>query len=239
MRVHVLFFGIVKEITGMAEESFEAPAGCDTEALFAHYLERFPKLAAMRSDILLARNQKFVRRPEPLAEGDEIALLPPVSGGSDGYLREIEDAAAGIFVALTRSPVESRTLAARILRPEDGAAVHFEGVVRNNSHGRPTEFLEYEGYEPMALEAMAAIARQLTAEFAIGRVAMVHRLGRLEIGETSVAIVVTAPHRKPAFEAALEAINRIKRSVPIWKKEHFAGGETWVEGEWDESLRSR
>jgi MoaE-MoaD fusion protein len=106
--------------------------------------------------------------------------------------------------------------------------------VRNNTKGRPTLFLEYECYETMAVKMMKEIGGEIAGSFEIGRIGMVHRLGRLEIGEASVAIVVTAPHRKAAFAAALEGINRLKRLVPIWKKEHFADGEVWVEGEWDE-----
>jgi molybdopterin synthase catalytic subunit len=107
-------------------------------------------------------------------------------------------------------------------------------VVRNNTKGRPTLFLEYECYETMAVKMMAEIGGDIAGSFEIGRIGMVHRLGRLEIGEASVAIVVAAPHRKAAFAAALEGINRLKRLVPIWKKEHFADGEIWVEGEWDD-----
>jgi molybdopterin synthase catalytic subunit len=112
-------------------------------------------------------------------------------------------------------------------------------VVRNNTKGRATKYLDYECYEPMAIKMMAEIGLAIASEHAIGRIALVHRLGRMEIGETSVAVVVTAPHRRPAFEAALEGINRLKRMVPIWKKEYFADGEVWVEGEWDEKLLSR
>ena len=108
--------------------------------------------------------------------------------------------------------------------------------MRNNTRGRPTRFLSYECYEPMALKLMARIGREIAAGREIGRVAMVHRLGRMLVGETSVAVLVTAPHRRPAFEAALEAIDRLKRTVPIWKKEHFADGEVWVEGEWDRDV---
>jgi MoaE-MoaD fusion protein len=96
--------------------------------------------------------------------------------------------------------------------------------------------LDYECYEPMAVKMMAQIGGEIAASFAIGRIAMVHRLGRIETGETSVAVVVTAPHRKPAFEAALEGINRLKRTVPVWKKEYFVDGEVWVDGEWDDSV---
>jgi molybdopterin synthase catalytic subunit len=123
----------------------------------------------------------------------------------------------------------------RIQRPTDGAVVAFEGVVRNNTKGRATKFLDYDCYEPMALKMMAQIGREIAGGFAIGRIAMVHRLGRMEIGEASVLIAAAAPHRRPAFEAALEGIDRLKKLVPIWKKEHFADGEVWVEGEWDET----
>jgi molybdopterin synthase catalytic subunit len=111
--------------------------------------------------------------------------------------------------------------------------------VRNNTKGRVTKFLDYECYEAMAIQMMAQIGREIAASHAIGRIGMIHRLGRMQIGEASVVIVVTAPHRKPAFEAALEGINRLKRLVPIWKKEYFADGEVWVEGEWDESVLGR
>ena len=114
--------------------------------------------------------------------------------------------------------------------------IAFEGVVRNNTKGRATRFLDYECYEPMAIKTMMEIGHDIASRHAITRIAMVHRLGRMEISEISVLIVVSAPHRKAAFEAALEGINRLKKLVPIWKKEHFADGEVWVEGEWDESV---
>jgi molybdopterin synthase catalytic subunit len=148
----------------------------------------------------------------------------------------VAETPAGHFFALTREPIDTRALAARLLRGEDGAAVHFEGVVRNNTKGRPTLFLDYDCYEPLAIRTMEEIGLDIAARHAIGRIGMVHRLGRMEIGEASVVIVVTAPHRKPAFDAALEGINRLKKLVPIWKKEYFEDGEVWVEGEWDSSV---
>jgi molybdopterin synthase catalytic subunit len=153
------------------------------------------------------------------------------------FLQEIRDPAGHLF-ALTRSEIDSQTLARTLQRPEDGAVATFEGIVRNNTKGRMTRHLEYECYEAMALKQMAGIGREIAAAFAIGRIAMIHRLGRLEIGEASVAIIATAPHRKASFEAALEGINRLKREVPIWKKEFFEDGEVWVDGEWDERLIS-
>jgi molybdopterin converting factor subunit 1 len=236
VRVKVLFFGMLKDIVGRSEDQIEMADGARVDTVFTRYAHDYPRLTDLESSIVLACNQEFCDRSAAVREGDEIAFLPPVSGGSGPYTHEIRDADTGCFFALTREPIDTQGLARQLLRGEDGAVVDFEGVVRNNTKGRATKFLDYECYEPMAVKMMAEIGREILAGHAIGRIAMVHRLGRLQIGEASVVIVVTAPHRKPAFEAALEGINRLKRIVPIWKKEHFADGEIWVEGEWDESV---
>ena len=182
----------------------------------------------------MARNQEFAEPTTPLAEGDEVAFLPPVSGGAQ--CRPAGDLPRPAL--LRPDPPRHRYpgVIARLLTGAEGAVVTFEGTVRNNTKGRATLCLDYECYESMALKMMAQIGREIAAAHEIGRVAMVHRLGRMLIGETSVAVIVTAPHRRPAFEAALEGINRLKKLVPIWKKEHFVDGEVWVEGEWDENV---
>jgi molybdopterin synthase catalytic subunit len=231
VQIRVLFFGLLKDICGGAEDRIELPAGSTAGAVFEHYAAAFPKLRQMASSIVLARNHEFATPREPLSEGDEVALLPPVSGGS---LHEIGDA-EGHFFALTRDRIDARDLENKVLQGYDGAIVTFQGVVRNNTRGRATLRLEYECYEAMAIRKMAEIGREIAAQYAVSRIAMVHRLGMMEIGEASVVIVVAAPHRKPAFEAALEGINRLKRLVPVWKKEFFADGEVWVEGEWDQN----
>jgi molybdopterin converting factor subunit 1 len=251
VRIRVLFFGIVREIVGLREEAIEVPGGSRLQDVFAAYAQRFPKLGEASASIVLALNQQFAPSAAAVNDGDEIAFLPPVSGGTstnapagDARLAVVQinatqlitDAETGNFFALTRDAVDGAALARQLLRGEDGAFVNFEGVARNNTKGRATRYLEYECYESMAIKVMAEIGREIARSFAIGRIAMVHRLGRIEIGETSVAVVVTAPHRKPAFEAALEGINRLKRLVPVWKKEYFADGEVWVDGEWDESV---
>jgi molybdopterin synthase catalytic subunit/molybdopterin converting factor small subunit len=233
MRVKVLFFGMLKDIAGRVEEQVELAPGARLSTLFEHYAGEFPRLRDMAGSIVMARNHEFSPLSTALAEGDEVAFLPPVSGGADPYTHEMADG-QGNFYALTRLPIDSREAAERILRGEDGALITFEGTVRNNTKGRPTRFLEYECYEAMAIKMMAGIGSEIARTFEIGHIAMIHRLGRLEIGETSVSIIVTAPHRKAAFAAALEGINRLKRVVPIWKKEYFSDGEVWVEGEWDE-----
>lgn len=231
MRVRVLFFGLLKEVAGAAEERLEVADGATLGAVFEHYAARHPRMREMAGSIVLARNQEFASPDSPVADGDEVAFLPPVSGGCGGYLEEIRE--NGHLFALTREAIQPGAIAQSLLCGEEGAVVTFEGTVRNNTNGRRTRFLEYECYRPMAIRTMARIGAEIAGQYAIGRIAMVHRLGRLLIGETSVAVVVTAPHRKPAFEAALEGINRLKRLVPIWKKEFFADGEVWVEGEWD------
>lgn len=235
MRIRVLFFGILKDVAGRAEESLEVPEGGKLGDVIDEYARRFPRVAEMSASIVLARNEQFAEANTPLAEGDEVALLPPVSGGSGPFVQEISEP-EGHWFALTREPIDAKCLAVRLLRPEDGAVVSFEGTVRNNTNGRRTLYLDYECYEAMAIRVMADIGRDIARSYPIGRIGMVHRLGRIEIGETSVAVVVTAPHRKPAFEAALEGINRLKRLVPIWKKEYFEDGAVWVEGSWDDSV---
>jgi len=230
---------MLRDITGCAEESIEVDPGVRVESIFERYAGRFPRLKELASSIVLASNHQFCDRSEMVRENDEIAFLPPVSGGSGRYTQQIFDAEPGHFFALTREPIDTAVISKQLLQGLDGALVNFEGVVRNNTKGRTTELLDYECYEPMAIKTMADIGRELAQSHAISRIAMVHRLGRMQVGETSVAVIVTAPHRKPAFEAALEGINRLKRLVPIWKKEHFTDGEIWVEGEWDESVLSK
>jgi len=134
-------------------------------------------------------------------------------------------------IELMRAPIATEEFARHVRNPEDGAIATFDGCVRNHSHGRATLYLEYEAYEPMALEKLRGIAAQVHARFAIHRVAIAHRLGRLEIGDTSVFIAVSAAHRAPALEACRWAIDTLKRTVPIWKKEFFADGAVWAEGE--------
>jgi len=132
---------------------------------------------------------------------------------------------------LVRTAIDPAALVRHVRAGQDGAIVNFDGFVRNESHGRETEYLEYEAYEPMALSKMREIGAQIHERFAIHRVAMVHRLGRLEIGETSVFIAVSAPHRAAAFDACRYAIDVLKRTVPIWKKEYFQDGAIWADGE--------
>jgi MoaE-MoaD fusion protein len=231
VRVKVLFFGVLRETVGRAEDVIEVQPGATAGAILDHYAGLLPGLREMDRSIAVAVNERFAPRSAALQDGDEVAFLPPVSGGAAPYTRSLEQPCG--FFALTREPLDTAALARLARRDEDGAVVAFEGTVRNNTAGRATQYLEYECYEAMAVKVMAEIGCELAASGAIGRVVMAHRLGRMEVGETSVVVAVSAPHRKPAFEAALEGINRLKRRVPIWKKEYFADGAVWVEGDWD------
>jgi molybdopterin synthase catalytic subunit len=232
--IRVLFFGVLRDIVGLKEDRLEVPEGSHLATVFEAYARRFPRLEGMAGSIVLARNQQFAAPHELVAEGDEVAFLPPVSGGS-GFLCERTDE-RGNFFALTRDPIDPLALRTRLLAPSDGAAVIFEGVTRDNTKGRSTRYLEYECYEPLALASMAKIGAEIVASTGIGKIGMIHRLGRLEISEASVVVVACSPHRKAAFDAALAGIDRLKKLVPVWKKEFFADGEVWVEGEWDESV---
>jgi molybdopterin converting factor subunit 1 len=220
MRVRVLFFGLVHDVTGFGQEQLELPQGETLEGLWQRYASRFPRLSDLRSSLVVAVNEEIAENSRSLQDGDEVAFMPPVSGGADGD-----------FYRLTREPIAAATLQRGLLVPEDGAVVCFEGVVRNHSRGRRTLYLEYEAYEPMAIRKMREIGEEARQKFALHRISMIHRLGHLEIGETSVAIVVTAEHRRAAFEACHYLIDRLKQIVPIWKKEYFADGAVWAEGE--------
>ena len=174
----------------------------------------------MERSLLFAVNEEYADRSRELANGDRLAVLPPVSGGASDDISEI-----------TREAIDIVGLRARLLAGESGAVVIFDGVARNNTKGRSTLFLEYEGYVEMALKTMDQIIGEVRGRWAISRIGMIHRLGRIEISESSVVIVVASPHRKAAFEACQYAIDRLKKIVPIWKKEYFEDGAVWVEGE--------
>jgi molybdopterin synthase catalytic subunit/molybdopterin converting factor small subunit len=219
MMVRVLFFGPVREITGVAEERVSFSVGETAKTIFDRYAARFPQLSAMRDSIVVARNREL-SSAAVLEDGDEIAFLPPVSGGTEEDIAEIID-----------TPIDARALAARLACGSDGAIVTFEGITRDNSNGRAVRYLEYEAYRDMALAQIRGIVSETRERWPIGRIGVIHRLGRVNVGEASVAIVVASPHRAAAFDACRFIIDRLKKTVPIWKKEFFEDGEMWVEGE--------
>lgn len=221
MRVQVLFFGVLKDLVGRASESLELREGATLADVLRHYEEREPKIREVMHSVALSVNQHYAGPGAILGDGDEVALLPPVSGG----------ASRTAHAAIVRERIDAQTILEKVKHPEDGAAVVFDGVVRNNTRGRQTLYLDYEAYEEMALTQMEELATQALGKFAVREVAIVHRLGRLEIGETSVLIAVASAHRAAAFEACRWLIDTLKRTVPIWKKEYFVDGAVWADGE--------
>lgn len=218
MRVRVLFFGMLKDFVGKSSDLLDMPEGSLVRDVLEHYAARMPRLRESASSIAMAVNQQYAGVETKLKSGDEVAFLPPVSGGSGK-------------AAITRKAIDTSSVLARIKQGEDGAAVVFEGVVRKQTRGRKTHYLDYEAYEEMALQQMEDLAEQALREFKVRDVAIVHRLGRLQIGETSVLIVVASAHRAAAFDACRWLIDTLKRTVPIWKKEHFEDGAVWADGE--------
>jgi molybdopterin synthase catalytic subunit len=219
MRVRVLFFGMLKDLAGKSGEVLELPQGAGVRDLLSHYFSEVPAMRDALASIAVAVNQEYCGPETKLKSEDEVALLPPVSGGS------------GKAASLVRDRIDAQGVLARVKRGEDGAAVVFEGVVRNQTRGRRTLYLDYEAYEGMALAQMEALAEQALKQFQVREVALVHRLGRLEIGETSVLVVVASAHRAAAFDACHWLIDTLKRTVPIWKKEYFEDGAVWADGE--------
>jgi molybdopterin synthase catalytic subunit len=223
MRVTVLFFGVLKEILSSESQTLDLPPGATVDAVLRHFRELFPEKPKLWSTLAIAVNQSYAPSGCLLRDGDEVALLPPVSGGFGPIIVPV--------IALVTEPIDSASLARDIKQGEDGAVVVFDGIVRNHTRGRRTLCLVYEAYQEMALRQMQALAQEAIATHGVRQVAMVHRLGRLEVGETSVLIAVSSAHRAQAFEACRWLIDTLKKTVPIWKKEHFEDGAVWADGE--------
>jgi molybdopterin converting factor subunit 1 len=224
MRVQVLFFGMLKDAAGKSSDSVELPEGASLGDLLEFCASSAPELRKAMPSLAMAVNQEYAGPETQLKPGDQVALLPPVSGG-------LEDRDERRCASIVRDPIDTKSVLEKIKRPEDGAAAVFEGVVRNQTRGRKTLYLDYEAYEEMALGQMESLAQQSLKQFQIRDVALVHRLGHLQIGDTSVLIVVASAHRAAAFDACRWLIDTLKRTVPIWKKEYFEDGAVWADGE--------
>ena len=244
--VRVLFFGAARDAVGQAEVDFVLQGTPTAESAFAAVMKKFPDLARFGRSLLFAVNQEYARADREVHDGDELAVFPPVSGGSSKAAdSQASDAGpAGVspkttktdkykhdFFELTTNPIDVGSVARRVVLPECGATVTLDGYAREWTCGRRTLHLVYEAYEPMAQRELKRLGTEAHQRFDIAHIGIVHRTGRLEIGETSVVIAVSAPHRRAAFEACEWAIKELKRTVPIWKKEFFEDGEVWVEGE--------
>jgi molybdopterin synthase catalytic subunit len=223
MRVRVFFFGILKDLAEKSSDSLDLPAGASVRDLLEHYRAATPRLGEALASLAVAVNQQYVGAETKLRPDDEVALLPPVSGGLTDESRR--------HATISRDSIDTAKVLAHIKQGDDGAALVFEGIVRNQTRGRRTLYLDYEAYEQMALQEMESLAEQSLKKFKVRDVALVHRLGRLQIGETSVLIVVASAHRAAGFEACRWLIDTLKRTVPIWKKEYFEDGAVWADGE--------
>jgi molybdopterin synthase catalytic subunit len=231
MQVRVLPFGVLKDWLGASPVTVELREGASVAELLQHISQGRP--APWLRSIAVSVNAEFASAAHVLKEGDEVGLLPPVSGGAprpadSADLKEEELPAAA---ALTREPIDAEKLIASVKRGEDGAVLVFDGIVRNHSRGRQTLYLDYEAYEELALRQMRALVQEAIQRFGIRGAWIVHRLGRLKIGETSVLIVVASAHRAQAYEASRWLIDTLKKTVPIWKKETFVDGQVWAAGE--------
>lgn len=232
--IQVLFFGAAREIVGASELAFAVDEGATVAQLKRQILARYPDLERFGRSLLVAVNEEYADEKTALHVNDEVAVFPPVSGGSD------EEAYPTDFYQLTTEPINIEKVARRVRSPDCGATVTLDGYAREYTKGKPrTLYLIYEAYETMALREMKRICQEARRLFDIAHIGIVHRTGKLEIGETSVVISVAAPHRRAAFEACEWLIKELKRTVPVWKKEFYEGGEIWVEGEGTNALMKR
>jgi MoaE-MoaD fusion protein len=227
IQVRVQAYGVLKDALGPSASSWALEEGATVRDLVAQLGERFS--ASLFRGIAVSVNAEYAEASQVLRQNDEVALLPPVSGGA----AQPEDVvtAEGESVCLTREPIAAERLIADAKRGEDGAVVVFDGIVRNHSRGRSTLYLDYEAYEEMARKQMNQLVQEARERFRVRHITIVHRLGRLEVGETSVLIVVASAHRAQAFEACRWLIDTLKKTVPIWKKETFSDGAVWADGE--------
>ena len=224
MQVHILPFGILKD--WLDGSRLELPEGATVGVLLDRLaMQRNGIPAGTWSSIAVSVNHEYAGAGQVLREGDEVGLLPPVSGGAD------DEAAGEGRIALVRDVIDAVSLVNAAKDGSDGAVVVFDGIVRDNTRGRKTLHLDYEAYEEMALKQMRELAAQARERFGVRHVTIVHRLARLLVGETSVLIVVASAHRSHAYEASRWLIDTLKKTVPIWKKETFVDGAVWADGE--------
>jgi molybdopterin synthase catalytic subunit/molybdopterin converting factor small subunit len=225
MKVRVIYFGMLKDAVGRQLDDVSVPEGSTLADLLNDRISQTPVIDNFRTVLAFSVNQDYAQLGTVLNDGDEVAMLPPVSGGTDSAV------AMASRCAIVREKINQQAITEAIKRPEDGAISVFDGIVRGNTRGRKTLYLDYEAYEGMALKQMEELAAEAISKFGVREAAIVHRLGRLEIGETSVFIAVASAHRAAAMDASRWIIDTLKKTVPIWKKEYFIDGAVWADGE--------
>lgn len=222
MKVTVHLFAGLSELLGQRHVTLDVAEGATVGLLWDQLASEYPRVTPFLPSLVCAIDEEFVPSEHPLRDGDEVAIIPPISGGSD------ED--EGLF-RVTSEPLDQEPLLAAVRRDESGAVALFYGVARNHSHGRPVRALEYDAYPSMAEKKLREVADEVRERWPISGIGVLHRTGRLAIGETSLLVAVSAAHRREAFAACEYAVDRIKQIVPIWKKELWEDGDgDWVAG---------
>ena len=216
--ITVRLFARLAELTGLRETTVEVGEGLTAADVYTVLAREHPVIAGFASSVTYARNQEYASADTPLAPGDELAVIPPVSGGAE------------LFEA-TPDKLDPNRIVEAVRRDDAGAVTLFYGIVRNENMGRRVLYLEYDAYPEMAGKVMREIAAEIRSRWPVGEIACQHRTGRLEIGETSLLVAVSSAHRREAFEACHAYVDALKERAPIWKKEVFEGGEEWIEGD--------
>lgn len=229
IRTH--YFAMMRELLGTSGETLTLPEGATARDAFALLAERMPSLAGMERAIMLMVNETYVRGNRVLHDGDELAFIPPVSGGSDDSESELAPVGLPKLFTVTADEIDARAVEALVAGPDLGAICTFTGTVRDNARGRDVSALDYEAYVPAAEKMLAHIGLEIIDRWPGVRTAITHRTGLLQPGEASVVIACASAHRAEAFAAAEYAIDRIKEIVPIWKKEFYGDGSTWIGSE--------
>lgn len=219
--IDVRYFAAMRELLGRTSDRLAVPAGTTAGAVLERLIAEEPRLDRMRNVLMVMVNQSYASPDAELGDGDEVAFIPPVSGGSTFVYRVQEPA------------IDVREVEAMVVDPGAGAIVTFSGTVRDNGRGQSVSLLEYEAYAPAAERMMAQVGEEIVSRWPVIKVAMVHRIGALTVGEVSVVIAISSAHRDAAFDASRYAIERLKEIVPIWKKEHYADGAAWLGSEHD------
>jgi len=217
VNIRVLFFGAARDAVEANQLELAVDAPATVQSAFQSLKARFATLERFGRSLLFAVNQEYATPDTELKENDELAVFPPVSGGGSHD-----------FFELTTETIDVGEVARRVVLPECGATVTLDGYAREWTKGKRTLYLVYEAYDAMALTEMQRLGVEAHKQFEIAHIGIVHRTGRIDIGETSVVIAASAPHRRAAFQACEWAIKELKRTVPIWKKEIYDGGEAWV-----------
>ena len=220
--INVLFFAVLHERAGTRGVGVVATGGMTVDDAVLAARKASPRDPEPGTTVMLALNGEYVKGDQSVKAGDEIALIPPVSGGS-GDIKTDSD-----WVFVTPDKLDPAPLTEFVITGVDGAVVTFLGVTRDHNEGRKVEYLDYEAYQPMAENKIAELIAEMREKWELGKISIAHRTGRVDIGETSMVVAVGSAHRRPAFESALYFVDRLKEVVPIWKKEHFEGGDVWI-----------